>query len=241
MQFFALLATDHKSNPLKNTSWIDADLKACSVFLVAVWNFELYMIPLALLLLFVYNSIGPTRGKVGSIQDSQESPDVDEEDDEDDKPSGLIPDENPVAGQRNLLESEKKGLIKRIYMVQDIVSTVQNILEELASFGERIKKILEGFPQYIQSHISYFLDLKSKQTIDRTEGARVPMKMICGDIPRVIGINKFTKKLRNPYAIDNNELLDFLSRVPSDVQKVQYAELKPGSSQSPVRKKRHAL
>lgn len=35
------------------------------------------------------------------------------------------------------------------------------------------------------------------------------------------GINKFTKKLRNPYAIDNNELLDFLSRVPSDVQKVR--------------------
>lgn len=34
------------------------------------------------------------------------------------------------------------------------------------------------------------------------------------------GINKFTKKLRNPYAIDNNELLDFLSRVPSDVQVV---------------------
>lgn len=36
-----------------------------------------------------------------------------------------------------------------------------------------------------------------------------------------LGINKFTKKLRNPYAIDNNELLDFLSRVPSDVQKVR--------------------
>lgn len=34
------------------------------------------------------------------------------------------------------------------------------------------------------------------------------------------GINKFTKKIRNPYAIDNNELLDFLSRVPSDVQVV---------------------
>lgn len=36
----------------------------------------------------------------------------------------------------------------------------------------------------------------------------------------VLGINKFTKKLRNPYSIDNNEVLDFLSRVPSDVQKV---------------------
>lgn len=37
-------------------------------------------------------------------------------------------------------ESERKGIIERIYMVQDIVSTVQNILEEIASFGERIKK-----------------------------------------------------------------------------------------------------
>lgn len=35
-----------------------------------------------------------------------------------------------------------------------------------------------------------------------------------------VGINKFTKKLRSPYAIDNNEVLDFLSRVPSDVQVV---------------------
>lgn len=42
------------------------------------------------------------------------------------------------------------------------------------------------------------------------------------------GINKFTKKLRNPYAIDNNELLDFLSRVPSDVQKVCEPQSLPG-------------
>uniref|UniRef100_A0A158QN97 C2 domain-containing protein n=1 Tax=Haemonchus placei TaxID=6290 RepID=A0A158QN97_HAEPC len=30
------------------------------------------------------------------------------------------------------------------------------------------------------------------------------------------GINKFTKKLRNPHYIDNNEVLDYLSRVPCD-------------------------
>lgn len=35
-----------------------------------------------------------------------------------------------------------------------------------------------------------------------------------------VGIHKFTKKLRNPYAIENNEVMDFLSRVPSDVQMV---------------------
>lgn len=39
----------------------------------------------------------------------------------------------------------------------------------------------------------------------------------------VSGVNKFTKKLRDPYMIDNNELLDFLSRVPSDVQVVSDA------------------
>jgi len=35
------------------------------------------------------------------------------------------------------------------------------------------------------------------------------------------GINKFTKKLRNPNAIPNNELLDFLSRVPDTDEKVR--------------------
>lgn len=36
------------------------------------------------------------------------------------------------------------------------------------------------------------------------------------------GINKFTKKLRNPNAIANNEVLDFLSRVPDTDEKVIY-------------------
>lgn len=36
----------------------------------------------------------------------------------------------------------------------------------------------------------------------------------------VWGINKFTKKLRAPNAIDNNELMDFLSRVPDTDEKV---------------------
>ncbi|XP_060257980.1 multiple C2 and transmembrane domain-containing protein 2 isoform X11 [Ovis aries] len=178
---------------------------ASVVFLVAVWNFELYMIPLALLLLFVYNSIGPTRGKVGSIQDSQESPDVDEEDDEDDK------------------ESEKKGLIKRIYMVQDIVSTVQNILEELASFGERIKNTFNWTVPFL-SFLACLILAVATITL-----YFIPLRYII----LIWGINKFTKKLRNPYAIDNNELLDFLSRVPSDVQKVRNQQPPPTGAPTP--------
>ncbi|XP_027944997.1 multiple C2 and transmembrane domain-containing protein 2 isoform X2 [Eumetopias jubatus] len=183
------------------------------VFLVTVWNFELYMIPLALLLLFIYNFITPTKGKVGSIQDSQESTDLEEGDDEDDK------------------ESEKKGLIERIYMVQDIVSTVQNVLEEIASFGERIKNTFNWTVPFLSFLACLILAVTTIILYF------IPLRYIV----LIWGINKFTKKLRNPYAIDNNELLDFLSRVPSDVQKVQYAELKLCSSQSPLRKKRSAL
>jgi len=39
------------------------------------------------------------------------------------------------------------------------------------------------------------------------------------------GVNKFTKKLRAPNAIDNNELLDYLSRVPSDRELVCFSLL----------------
>ena len=49
----------------------------------------------------------------------------------------------------------------------------------------------------------------------------------------VAGINKFTKKLRDPYAIDNNEVLDFLRRVPSDVQKVK-PEIKTREAANPL-------
>ncbi|MEQ2200168.1 hypothetical protein XENOCAPTIV_024151, partial [Xenoophorus captivus] len=49
-------------------------------------------------------------------------------------------------------------------------------------------------------------------------------------------INKFTKKLRNPYCIDNNEVLDFLSRVPSDVQKTSLASGIPAALMAPGRR-----
>jgi predicted PurR-regulated permease PerM len=42
----------------------------------------------------------------------------------------------------------------------------------------------------------------------------------------VWGINKFTKKLRNPNAVSNNELVDFLSRVPDNNERVRAAESK---------------
>uniref|UniRef100_A0A0K8RXL5 Multiple C2 and transmembrane domain-containing protein 2 n=1 Tax=Crotalus horridus TaxID=35024 RepID=A0A0K8RXL5_CROHD len=195
----------HWESPLRS-------LIAFVVFVTTVWHFEPYMVPLALLMLFVYNISLSSPDKALIIQDPQDYIIVEEDEDEDDK------------------ESEKKGLIERIHMVQDIVITVQTLLEEIASFAERIKNTFNWTVPFLSALACLVL------TIAMIVLYYIPLRYIV----LIWGINKFTKKLRNPYAIDNNELLDFLSRVPSDVQRVQQAELKPYSNSSPIRKKRSA-
>ncbi len=37
-------------------------------------------------------------------------------------------------------DSEKKGFLDKFYAVQDVIITVQNALDEVACFGERVKK-----------------------------------------------------------------------------------------------------
>ncbi|XP_072324799.1 multiple C2 and transmembrane domain-containing protein 2-like [Scyliorhinus torazame] len=179
-------------------------------YLVIVWIFEIYMLPLALLMLFAWNYIQMARGKVVS-QHYMEDDDVDDDDDEEDEK-----------------DSEKKGLIGKIHMVQDIVITVQNILDKAASFGERIKNTFNWSVPFLSklacavlavcTLVLYFASLRY--------------------LLLIWGIHKFTKKIRNPYAIDSNELLNFLSRIPSDVQKVQHAELKTSNGLTPVKKKK---
>ncbi|PKU42816.1 multiple c2 and transmembrane hypothetical protein [Limosa lapponica baueri] len=183
-------------------SWKVMVLPLCSyaknVFVVTVWSVELYMVPLALLVLFAYN--------FSLVRTGKELMGLDEDEDEDDK------------------ECEKKGLIDRIHMVQEVIIAVQSILEEIASFGERIKNTFNWTVPFLS--VLACLVLAAATVVLYF----IPLRYIV----LIWGIKKFTKKLRNPYAIDNNELLDFLSRV-------QHAELKPYSSSSPIRKKRSAL
>nr|XP_060617776.1 multiple C2 and transmembrane domain-containing protein 1 isoform X2 [Anolis sagrei ordinatus] len=189
-------------------------LAAFVLFLFVTWNFELYMIPLTLLLLLVWNYFLIVSGKDNRqhdtvVEDMLE--DEEEEDDRDDK------------------DSEKKGFMNKLYAIQEVCVSVQNILDEVASFGERIKNTFNWTVPFLSwlaivalcvfTVILYFIPLRY--------------------IVLVWGINKFTKKLRSPYAIDNNELIDFLSRVPSDVQMVQYQELKQDPTHSPSKRKKN--
>uniref|UniRef100_A0AAQ6A229 C2 domain-containing protein n=1 Tax=Amphiprion ocellaris TaxID=80972 RepID=A0AAQ6A229_AMPOC len=75
------------------------------LFVVVVWNFELYMLPLGLLLLLVWNYFFSSN----------------EDEDKEDK------------------DSEHKGFMNKLYAIQDVFISVQSALDDVASYGERMK------------------------------------------------------------------------------------------------------
>ncbi|XP_058485330.1 multiple C2 and transmembrane domain-containing protein 2-like isoform X2 [Solea solea] len=174
---------------------IQRTLLAFLIFLVTVWYWEFYMLPFFLVLLIVRNYIRINSGQVSQDLDNMDLADEDEDDEK---------------------ESERKGLIEKIHMVQETIITLQNLLDEIACFGERIKNTFNWSVPFLSGLALLVLVIAAVITYF------IPVRYIV----LIWGINKFTKKLRNPYSINNNEVLDFLSRVPSDVQKVQYSEIK---------------
>ncbi|XP_071887802.1 multiple C2 and transmembrane domain-containing protein 1 isoform X10 [Anas platyrhynchos] len=216
-------------------------LAAFLLFLFVVWNFELYMIPLALLLLLAWNYFLIISGKDNRQHDTVVEDMLEDEEEEDDRDDKQMFVDIQLLSDRDFRyletllrafcyqDSEKKGFMNKLYAIQEVCVSVQNVLDEVASFGERVKNTFNWTVPFLSwlaivalcvfTIILYFIPLRY--------------------IVLVWGINKFTKKLRSPYAIDNNELLDFLSRVPSDVQVVQYHELKQDPSHSPSKRKKN--
>uniref|UniRef100_A0A3Q3VW59 C2 domain-containing protein n=1 Tax=Mola mola TaxID=94237 RepID=A0A3Q3VW59_MOLML len=163
--------------------WESPQRSICAfvLFVIVVWNFELYLIPLALLLPLAWNYILLVSGK--------------------DTRQDVV---------SNLIDSERKGFMNKLYAIQDVCISVQNALDEVASYGERIKNTFNWTVPFLSWLAIVALGVAT------TIIYFIPLRYIV----LAWGVNKFTKKLRNPYAIDNNELLDFLSRVPSNVQVV---------------------
>ncbi|XP_037502343.1 multiple C2 and transmembrane domain-containing protein [Rhipicephalus sanguineus] len=115
---------------------------------------------------------------------------------------------------------EKKSLKERLQAVQEATATVQNVLGEVASLGERINNTFNfSVPQLSWLAIIVLLLVTCILYY-------VPIRYVV----MAWGINKFTKKLRSPDVVPNNEVMDFLSRVPDNEEKVMYRELRPAPS-----------
>ncbi|XP_054916632.1 multiple C2 and transmembrane domain-containing protein 1 isoform X4 [Poeciliopsis prolifica] len=180
------------------------------LFVVLVWNFEFYMLPLGLVLLLAWNFFFSSGRE--TAETSMEAM-FDWEDDEEDKEEK---------------DSEHKGFMDKLYAIQDVFISVQTALDEVASFGERLKNTFNWTVPFLSWLAIAALSLATLLLY------LIPLRYLV----LAWGVNKFTKKLRDPYMIDNNELLDFLSRVPSDVQMMQYRELRADPGQSPTKRRR---
>uniref|UniRef100_H3D7T4 Multiple C2 and transmembrane domain containing 1 n=1 Tax=Tetraodon nigroviridis TaxID=99883 RepID=H3D7T4_TETNG len=184
------------------------------LFVVVVWNFELYMLPLGLLLFLVWNFLfcsGRDTPDMQSMEAMFEWEDEDEDKDE--------------------KESEHRGFMDKLYAIQDVFISVQSTLDEAASYGERIKNTFNWTVPFLSRLAITALCLATVLLY------LIPLRYLV----LVWGVNKFTKKLRNPYMISNNELLDFLSRVPSDVQVQTTGGFKISPAQSKASRKRISL
>uniref|UniRef100_A0A8C1VRS3 Multiple C2 domains, transmembrane 1a n=1 Tax=Cyprinus carpio TaxID=7962 RepID=A0A8C1VRS3_CYPCA len=177
--------------------WESPQRSICAflLFVLVVWNFELYMVPLVLLMLLAWNYILIALGKDTRHGDVVSS------------------------------DSERKGFMNKLYAIQDVCISVQNALDEVASCGERIKNTFNWTVPFL-SWLSIVALCAATLAV-----YFIPLRYIV----LAWGVNKFTKKLRDPYSIDNNELLDFLSRVPSDVQ-VRYSLLKLRVNHAPLKR-----
>lgn len=176
-------------------------MTAFIIFLVGVYHFELYMVPAILLLCFVRNYI--VLSVAGSRHYGEEEEDYASEDDE--------MDDDDKDGE------EKKTLKERLQAIQEVTQSVQNAIGYIASLGESIKNTFNFTVPFLSwlaimcllliGIVIYFLPLRY--------------------LIMIWGINKFTRKLRAPHSIPNNEILDFLSRIPDDESLINTREFRP--------------
>ncbi|XP_035824948.1 multiple C2 and transmembrane domain-containing protein 1 isoform X2 [Aplysia californica] len=190
-------------------------ITAFIVYLVIVWNFELYMLPISLLLVLLKNLV--VAQIVGGFKKEPVEEDYfDEEEEEDDEDKDKT--------------EEKKSIVERYHAIQEVCLTVQQGLDTVACLGERVKNTFNWSVPWLSTFAVIVL------VIGMTVLFYIPLRFLL----LAWGINKFTKKLRKPNAIPNNELLDFLSRVPSDNEMLQFRELRPDipANTSTTKKKR---
>ncbi|KAL4713590.1 hypothetical protein ACJJTC_005075 [Scirpophaga incertulas] len=103
-------------------------------------------------------------------------------------------------------KEEKSTLRQKIHSLQEMVQTVQNGIEKLASLGERAKNLCNFTVPFVSLFAVLLILLMSVVMYI------IPLQyiLICW------GIHKFTRKIIRPNRIPNNEILDLLSRVPDD-------------------------
>ncbi|XP_076350133.1 multiple C2 and transmembrane domain-containing protein 1-like [Tachypleus tridentatus] len=208
---------------------------SCSIlalltFLVVTYTFQPYMIPIGLLLVFLRNLFISSSTKESSLEMEQEElQHIDEDDDEEEKmnKTSIFQKQSYIAAVLFISDlaadilrftsheeyKELKSFKDRIQAVQDLVALIQNILGYSASLGEQCKNVF-NFTVPFLSWLAVILLIGMAMVL-----YIVPFRFII----MIWGLHMFTKKLWNRQASLNLELLDFLSCVPNDEERIKYS------------------
>jgi len=175
-------------------------------FLLGVYFVEPWMITLGLLIPFIKNILvmGVTGGNGQGINEEYS---LLEEEEEEKSGSGNKSD--------NEKEIEKKSLKEKMQAMQEITLMVQNGLGFLAHVLESVANVFNfcvPFLSWLAFLVLFFVTIILYF---------IPLRYLI----MAWGTNKFTKKLLKPNAIANNELADFISRVPDNEELKSYREL----------------
>ncbi|XP_026732354.1 multiple C2 and transmembrane domain-containing protein-like isoform X2 [Trichoplusia ni] len=169
---------------------------ALSIWLPFCWFFKIWMVPLLLLIPFVWYR--PPKYFLLSWKDYLL------------RRSGSQDD-----GKKEKVEEKKETLRQKINSLQEMVQSVQNFLGKFANLGESIKNLF-NFTVPFLSLLAIFLILVVGLVM-----FLIPTKYIF----MIWGIHKFTRKILRPNRIANNEILDLLSRVPNDEVLLNWEQL----------------
>eukprot|EP00731_Ephydatia_muelleri_P035092 Em0096g11a len=202
-----LLSTWHFIQSL--WSWEDKWLSAISFFLfvVACLLAEVWMVfPLLILLLLYGYMVVYVRGHhLWQIDSRRKSRHRDEDDEEESSMEELEGSELEDEGDPAAEDQSKAGIRKKFKQLQRVLLLLQTLLGQLADLGERIHNFCHWRVPWLCWLAITVL------TVAMVIVYFIPLRYII----LAWGVNKFTKRLRNPHYIVNQELLDFISRAPT--------------------------
>eukprot|EP00731_Ephydatia_muelleri_P035090 Em0096g9a len=212
-----LLSTWHFIQSL--WSWEDKWLSAISFFLfvVACLLAEVWMVfPLLILLLLYGYMVVYMRGHhLWQIDSRRKSRHRDGDDEEESSMEELEGSELEDEGDPAAEDQSKAGISQKFKQLQRVLLLLQTLLGQLADLGERIHNFCHWRVPWLCWLAITVL------TVAMVIVYFIPLRYII----LAWGVNKFTKRLRNPHYIDNQELLDFISRAPTYKQLHKWNEV----------------
>ncbi|XP_028159488.1 multiple C2 and transmembrane domain-containing protein-like isoform X2 [Ostrinia furnacalis] len=111
---------------------------------------------------------------------------------------------------------DEKTIKTRLYGLQDLTFTIKNAIDYIVSLIERLKNLVN----FTVPYLSYLA--MAGMMIVAFALYFIPFNYLI----MALGIYKFTRKVLNPDRVPNNDVLDFLSRVPDNEVLKQWRELK---------------